>query len=582
VSLRRRLSKPVDLSAAFQTVLRPSVSEALGVEREEPLAGNVGLMTEISDPPIKDFHEMPPAKKAQLRKQFDDLNRELADYAGSMGEFIRTVTSFLSRYDPDVLAELIKACGLVNSGLPEIRKIISESTMRIPAANGAPMVETSKMWSTELRVLAKGMELDPEGFVRGMRAFADRFESEERAEILAVAKSFENAVGDGIHTIAGRHERSRAIASKHVGSIAKVDIRNALDQSGLGEAEKVEVLEELLLDNAPTTSIFDVPRKTLVEWGAFIARMHGRDPTPERIRSVFEFANKAFRTRTEAAYPAAARLNGWSNARLEPILEKCSNVIAIAARWGVCGFPLVQPTHKLSASLMATKIPADQVPEIELPWDTFAVLIPEGLLPVMDGSAAVSRMLNRPALIGLSVGNPEQGDERITVWCAYATSTFLTVEPVATVTKLAEMAALSDSPEFIDRMKGLCCRLLLGCLIELDAPKQRDVIRLGPPNRTVKDPRRERMPACWAFDLRRDVTVDLRPWVKTYCETGKDTRPGSQVQVLVRGHQKRQPFGKRIDGKWSSERRWIHVEPYWKGPEDAPIALRSHRMKGIP
>ena len=24
----------------------------------------------------------------------------------------------------------------------------------------------------------------------------------------------------------------------------------------------------------------------------------------------------------------------------------------------------------------------------------------------------------------------------------------------------------------------------------------------------------------------------------------------------------------------------MHIEPYWRGPEDAPIAVRSHILKG--
>jgi hypothetical protein len=45
------------------------------------------------------------------------------------------------------------------------------------------------------------------------------------------------------------------------------------------------------------------------------------------------------------------------------------------------------------------------------------------------------------------------------------------------------------------------------------------------------------------------------------------------VQCLVRGHWKRQPCGHELQ-----DRKWIQIEPYWRGPEDAPIAVRSHRV----
>ena len=33
-----------------------------------------------------------------------------------------------------------------------------------------------------------------------------------------------------------------------------------------------------------------------------------------------------------------------------------------------------------------------------------------------------------------------------------------------------------------------------------------------------------------------------------------------------------------VEDRERADRRWIHVEPYWRGPEDAPIALRSHKL----
>lgn len=69
-----------------------------------------------------------------------------------------------------------------------------------------------------------------------------------------------------------------------------------------------------------------------------------------------------------------------------------------------------------------------------------------------------------------------------------------------------------------------------------------------------------------------DVRVDCRSWVGDYV-AGNGTKVG--VQFLVRGHHKRQVCGRgRVD------RKWIHIEPYWKGDRDAPIAQRTHRIGG--
>jgi hypothetical protein len=45
------------------------------------------------------------------------------------------------------------------------------------------------------------------------------------------------------------------------------------------------------------------------------------------------------------------------------------------------------------------------------------------------------------------------------------------------------------------------------------------------------------------------------------------------IQWIVRGHWRNQPHGKD-----RAERRRIWIQPYWKGPDDAPRLLREHRV----
>ena len=56
-----------------------------------------------------------------------------------------------------------------------------------------------------------------------------------------------------------------------------------------------------------------------------------------------------------------------------------------AARWASAGFPQVVVGHKLAASLMATRIPPEVLAEDEPPpWPAYAVILPNGLVPVHD------------------------------------------------------------------------------------------------------------------------------------------------------------------------------------------------------
>lgn len=48
---------------------------------------------------------------------------------------------------------------------------------------------------------------------------------------------------------------------------------------------------------------------------------------------------------------------------------------------------------------------------------------------------------------------------------------------------------------------------------------------------------------------------------------------GTREASASRGHHKRQAHG-----TGGLLRKWIHVEPYWRGGEDAPIAVKTHKV----
>lgn len=76
------------------------------------------------------------------------------------------------------------------------------------------------------------------------------------------------------------------------------------------------------------------------------------------------------------------------------------------------------------------------------------------------------------------------------------------------------------------------------------------------------------------YELGRDVKLDrnLRDATRAFCVSGR--KPQGWIlakRFVVRGHWKQQPCG---PGR--SERRMIFVEPYWKGPADAPAVAHAH------
>jgi hypothetical protein len=85
--------------------------------------------------------------------------------------------------------------------------------------------------------------------------------------------------------------------------------------------------------------------------------------------------------------------------------------------------------------------------------------------------------------------------------------------------------------------------------------------------------RTEPEPTCRTYVLGKNIqlSTDLRPELRRYL-SGERRSPN--VQVLVSGHYKMQPHGPR-----STLRKLIWREPFWRGPEDAPIPIRSHVLE---
>jgi hypothetical protein len=121
------------------------------------------------------------------------------------------------------------------------------------------------------------------------------------------------------------------------------------------------------------------------------------------------------------------------------------------------------------------------------------------------------------------------------------------------------------------RMLSVLGRLVLGAMIELDDPAHKGRVARGAPHgATGAKHRSGAVPSSWVFQIQREVKVDARPYVREYVEAGSRSL---KVQSFVRGHMKRQRHGPQ-----GSLRKWIHIQPYWKGPEDAPVALRVHKV----
>lgn len=223
---------------------------------------------------------------------------------------------------------------------------------------------------------------------------------------------------------------------------------------------------------------------------------------------------------------------------------------ASLATWRESGFPQIVLPHRLAASLAATSFPRPF--DAAKPWPSFLIQVPQGVLPCSNGiDTCVSALRVTPDHAATALGSDMWWAPQ--VYCEGDLEIGWTGPPPGRIT---------------DRLLELSYNLIAGVLIELDTPRMKELIRLGP-RRSGSNKRKSPVPTAWTFRLTRDVKVDVREGVRSYLLGTVGKSP--TVQCLVRGHHKRQAFGPGL-----AERKWIHIEPYWRGPEDAPIAVRSH------
>jgi hypothetical protein len=238
------------------------------------------------------------------------------------------------------------------------------------------------------------------------------------------------------------------------------------------------------------------------------------------------------------------------------------SMLAWATEWARCGFPQVTLGHRLAASLMGSSMAPDLVPQLNIPWPAFSIVVPDGIVfGAGEGGrhedVACAHVLTDSTQIRILASG-----DRGTTWSA----------PTRYLTNLAEPIR-DDGPGMLahpldsldERMLTIVDRLFLGVCVELSAPLDRDAIRKASGGRAKRAPGSE--PKIWTYALKRDVVVDVREAVKSYVLDG---RKSPLYQSYVRGHYRRHP---------TQGDRLVTVHPHYRGPEGAPIATRQHVLK---
>lgn len=246
----------------------------------------------------------------------------------------------------------------------------------------------------------------------------------------------------------------------------------------------------------------------------------------------------------------------------------------LGARWAVNGFPQIVIGAKHAAALAATKYPDEVLEEVRSPWSSWLIEVPSETLWMSD--ADLKPIPIQRIMVGWSSGEK---------WAmtAYAHDGMALHRWGATIQGLlsppgndfrwGENMLFPASTSTIDERAMLIVgRFIVGVALELASGQ--NVSRSPKGRAPAWKPRTQGAPPIDSrtYQLKADIRVDCRQELREFLLGTRRSVPA--VQHIVRGHWKLQAHGAAM-----SQRKTIWVQPYWRGPEDSPVALRAHAIR---
>jgi len=257
---------------------------------------------------------------------------------------------------------------------------------------------------------------------------------------------------------------------------------------------------------------------------------------------------------------------------------------AFLGLWGATGMPVVHiEERRFAAAMMGMSYAVEMLELVEPPWPAFMVCLPAG--SGLDGIETKDPDCNDQAtweiqrVMAMSI--LKEDGARVWSIIAQDDSDHASVRPKMLTertpgTELCSPVLLDgDAWDQCDRramelvgtlVASVCMAFRSGMQKQLSAKACRRSVRAS------------RFPTHIQYAIGAPIVHDVTGFVRNYIRTG---RAGGRlsVQSFVRGHWKRQRHG---EGGLLT--KFIFVEPYWRGPEDASIAVRAHVLtdRGAP
>jgi len=269
-------------------------------------------------------------------------------------------------------------------------------------------------------------------------------------------------------------------------------------------------------------------------------------------------------------------------------------------RWHQGGVPRIRLSHGLAAQLALTDPNGIDVAEVRLPFPNFAIELPHPNGPLVIQGAGESRQQDVPSLYitswaesdDMDFESLQQKDDDLRGWfskLADSKSRCQWNKPRVHVMLKArggigvfggmwldrpidldlEAGGLLPLDECSKRATMMALRIIVNLALWLKAHDLGDTMSSA--GRTVNH---EHGLHSLFFEFGNEVKLDrsLRDAARAFCSSGQAHEKWTlEKRFIVRGHWKRQSFG---EGR--TQRRLIFVEPYWKGPANAPVLSRTY------
>lgn len=248
-------------------------------------------------------------------------------------------------------------------------------------------------------------------------------------------------------------------------------------------------------------------------------------------------------------------------------------------QWVSCGLPVIEMGHKFAAALLVSSVAKETVDALKRPWDSFMINVPAGLLTMHDPQKDIMVEVGRVLVSNIENANGSWSfiawdtGMTLSLWRFGLKTEQLIIEDIAGGKDLGTIS-LTDLD---NRVAALIGKLIITTCAALTIPE-------------MVTPRNPKGHQAWVkakgdisklegkappqlFTVGKPITVDFRARVTSYLSTGS-TGKQLEVRTMVMGHFKIQNHGPK-----NGLRKTIWVEPYWRGPDEAPINAKVHVIK---